>query len=190
MRVVDLSVGIDLLEGACSHEEGDHNHDHGVDPHIWLSPKTVLTVIENSAQALIHFDPACKELITTRKDSMMQVVDDLDQRFTKRISELKNKKFVIFHPALTYLANDYGMEQIPMELDGKSPSPVHLKNLVDRVKAENIPVIFIQKEFDKENAQQLSLDTGAKVVEIDPLEANWFNQMETILLKLQELDRS
>ena len=39
--------------------------------------------------------------------------------------------FMIYHPALSYFARDYGLHQIPIEAGGKEPSPAHLKALID-----------------------------------------------------------
>ena len=43
-KVIDLSRGIDLIEGSCSHNDHGHNHAHGVDPHVWTSPKALQTM--------------------------------------------------------------------------------------------------------------------------------------------------
>ena len=51
-KVIDLSHGIDLIEGSCSHSSHGHNHTHGVDPHVWTSPKALQKMATNLS--LIH----------------------------------------------------------------------------------------------------------------------------------------
>ncbi len=194
MHIADLSAGIELMgESEVEHEheqdaKHEDQHDHGIDPHIWLSPKAAKTIVNNTANALIRFDGSCKDLIRQKQDSLIAQIDILDQEFTATISLLANRKFLIFHPALTYLARDYDLEQISMELEGKEPSVAHFKEIVDRTKAENIKVIFIQKEFETRNAEQMAQETGARIIQIDPLEENWMKQMKELLIKLKDLD--
>ncbi len=193
LTIVDLSAGIDLIEGTEEEEEdhsnaGHEEHHHGVDPHIWFSPKTVRKVVENTAAALIRYDQACEQLILKNKEQLLARIDHIDQAMMETVAQLKNRKFVIFHPAMSYLAQDYGLEQISLELEGKEPSVAHFKSVIDQVVAEKIPIIFIQKEFDIAKAQELASETGIKIVQIDPLAEDWFEQMNFVLLSLKDLD--
>ena len=94
--------------------------------------------------------------------------------------KMENKKFIIFHPSLTYLARDYGLEQIPMEYEGKEPSAAYMKELIDKAKSENIKIVFIQKEFDQDNARQISKDLDARLIQVDPLAEDWEKQMRDL----------
>lgn len=75
---------------------------------------------------------------------------------------------MIYHPALSYFARDYGLHQIPIEAGGKEPSPAHLKALIDTCSSENVHVIFVQPEFDRRNAELIAQQTGTRVVDINP----------------------
>jgi len=188
LKIIDLSAGIALIESAhdhgdhSDHEGHDHGHDHdGIDPHIWMSPKTAMKIAENTAAAIIKYDPACKDLIRANLDSLKTDILDMDRQMEDVAANLTNKKFIIYHPALTYLARDYGLEQISMEYEGKEPSAAYMKKLVDRAKNENIKLIFIQKEFDQERAKQISKDLDAKLIQIDPLAEDWAGQMKQVI---------
>jgi len=183
LKIVDLSAGIKLLG-----EEEDHGHNHGIDPHVWMSPKQARQIVVNTAGALSMFDGACKDLIALKRDSLLEVIDDLDQQYTEALAPIQNRKFIIFHPALSYLANDYQFEQIAMEFEGKEPSPAYFKNIVDRATKEEIGILFIQKEFDIENARQMAREIGAELIQIDPLAEDWYAQMIDILDKLKKLN--
>ena len=192
LKVIDLSAGIDLITGEemeSGHEEGHdhgpgdaHDHDHsGIDPHIWMSPKSAAIMVDQMAKAINRYEPACQDLVLANLSSLLERIDVLDRRMDSVASQLKNKKFIIFHPALTYLARDYGLEQIPMEFGGKEPSASYMKKIIDRAKAENINTVFIQKEFDQNNARQIARELDARLIQIDPLAADWEAQMkETI----------
>ncbi len=191
MKIIDLSAGIHLLGGEEEDDDKhghDHDHAHGIDPHIWMSPKQAKQIVKNTANALVKYDEASKNLVIHNRDSLLNVIDELDKQFSNALEPIQNRKFIIFHPALTYLANDYQMEQIAMELKGKEPSPAYFKSIVDRAKDENIALLFIQKEFDIENARQMAHEVGAELIQIDPLAENWYSQMVDILEKLKKLN--
>ena len=95
-----------------------------------------------------------------------------------------SRKLIHFHPTLGYYARQFKLKQIPLELDGKEPSPKHMKYIVDLARNENIKVIFIQKEFDSENALQLSREIDGEVMVIDPLDYSWEKQMHDITDKI------
>ncbi len=189
LKIIDLSAGIDLIQGdeeVDGHEEDKpgkrHVHDHGgIDPHIWMSPKSAVILAENTANAIIRFDPVCQDLIRQNLAVFIEKINALDQDLEAISKKLKNKKFIIFHPALTYLARDYGLEQIPMEFEGKEPSAAYMKQLIDLAKAENISRVFIQKEFDQAKAQQITKDLNAKLIQIDPLAEDWEGQMRELI---------
>ena len=61
---------------------------------------------------------------------------DLDNRTARRIEESGIRMFVIYHPALTYFARDYGLQQIAIEDEGKEPSARHLARLIEQARAQ------------------------------------------------------
>ena len=184
MKIIDLATGCSLIQGEESEEEhAAHGHDHshaGIDPHIWMSPKSALILAENTAKAITRFDPACQDLIQQNLDSLKAIISELDRDFQAMTDKMENKKFIIFHPSLTYLARDYGLEQIPMEYEGKEPSAAYMKELIDKAKSENIKIVFIQKEFDQDNARQISKDLDARLIQVDPLAEDWEKQMRDL----------
>ena len=80
---------------------------------------------------------------------------------------------MIYHPNLAYIARDYGLEEIPVEFEGKEPSPSRMRELIDRARKENLRTIFVQREYDTKNAKAIAGEIGARVILIDPLSENW-----------------
>ncbi len=179
MKVVDLSDGSALIRGEES-VHGDHVHEGGVDPHIWMSPREVLRFLPALKAAMVSSWPSLSDSINARYVELVSEVQQRDETLQNLCRELTSRKFMIFHPALTYLARDYGLEQLSMEYEGKEPSPQALKNLIDEARAENIKLLFIQEEFDKRNAQLVSEETGAHLEVINPLSYDWFGNMDHI----------
>ena len=84
---------------------------------------------------------------------------------------------MIYHPALSYFARDFDLEQISIEEEGKEPTPGHLKKLIQECMKKNIHVIFIQPEFDKKNAEVIAEQTKSKIIPINPLTYHWHDEM-------------
>lgn len=175
----------------CDHEHGeecDHDHQHGetcshghhhgpVDPHTWSSPKQMKLIVRNMCKALIAVDPANEAVYKKNLSALEKEIAVTDSILTDLFAKATSKSFIIYHPALTYLARDYGLTQYCMEADGKEPSPSQLQFLSTIAKNSGIKVVFIQEEFDKKNAETIAKETGAKLVSIDPLSYQWSEEL-------------
>ena len=212
MVIFDNSHGIQLLESEheCSHGAAadehihtaecnhDHDHDHAEehshaeihshedgDPHIWTSPRNAKIIASNMLKAFITLDPENEEFFKENYNSLIREIEAVDDSITGMLSSTNGKSFVIYHPSLTYFANDYGLNQISIENLGKEPSAMYLKTLVDSIRTNGTKVFFIQKEFDTKNAEILAREVNGKIVQIDPLNENWSEEMINIAKELK-----
>jgi zinc transport system substrate-binding protein len=177
MKIIDLSRGIDLIQEA-GPEEDHHGHSHGgTDPHIWMSARNAKIISTNIFNELVLLFPEEKEAMEQRFLEFNRELDSLHRSISLRLKEVKERSFLIYHPALTYFARDYNLHQYPIELEGKTPSPAHLKVLTDLSKEKAIQTIFIQSQFDQRNAEILAGEIGAKIIQFNPLDEAWNKQM-------------
>lgn len=175
----DTSIGVNLIHQQCSHnyeEESQASHNHGVEPHIWNSPDNAKIIAENICKALCEIDEKNSEFYTHRTDSLYDIINKTGQEIQVLMPNA-DKTFLIYHPALTYFARDYGLEQISIEEGGKEPSPAHLQNLIRTCKEKKARIIFVQEEFDKRNAELIADELNVKVIPINPLNYNWQEEM-------------
>lgn len=179
MKEVNLSEGVELIRGP-EIDHGDHVHEGGIDPHIWMSPAVMLSLLPAISSSIIDVYPHLKGTVEENYPLLAGEVEAIHNDFKRLGQELPRRSFMIFHPALTYLARDYGFEQIAMEHEGKEPSPRYLSRLVSKARDESIPVIFIQQEYDVRSAQLISQETGAAVVPINPLAYDWMASMDEL----------
>ncbi|WP_282036218.1 metal ABC transporter solute-binding protein, Zn/Mn family [Saccharicrinis aurantiacus] len=178
--IADVSEGVQLIKGeAVVH--GDHVHEGGIDPHIWTSPRTMLTVITNTKDALVKHFPEHSALIEKNYPTLLEKVKALDLKFTESFKPHEGSKFLIFHPAYTYLAQDYNLEQISIENDGKEPSVKWLQTIIEKAKANNINAIFIQKEFDSRNAELVAKELDIDIISVNPLAEDWITEINNTL---------
>lgn len=182
LQVFDTSHGIDLILQEGLHEESHADepyHIHsGPEPHVWNSPANARIIATNILKALCTLDNPHRDDYLARYDSLCTVIDRTDSLCRQMLSQPgADHAFMIYHPALSYFARDYGLLQFSIEAEGKEPSPAHLKELINACKQEDIHVIFVQPEFDRRNAELIARQTGTRVVDINPLAYDWEAEM-------------
>lgn len=185
MKVYDVSKGIELISGSQSHNhETSHKHDQtgetGTDPHMWMSPKNVKIIASNILNSLSELYPSDTGFFLENYKTFLAEVDSIDNLFSRDSSQLKGLNFIIYHPALGYLARDYGMEQIVLQFEGKEPPPAHIKEIIDISREKNIRTVFVQKQFSIDNSRSLAKEINAEIIPIDPMDEDWKEQMITI----------
>ncbi|WP_457606551.1 metal ABC transporter solute-binding protein, Zn/Mn family [Nitratifractor sp.] len=189
MKIVDLSAPIQkvpmqgaLHDGQAGEKLSAHEEDH-LDPHIWTSPANVKIMAKEIYKTLASLDPSHRDLYHTRLESFLQSVDRLDRTIRRRLSSLPpHTPFMVFHPAWGYFAREYGLHQIPVEVEGKSPRPRQLMRLIDAARREKVRAIFTQPEFSDKSARLIARELGIPVVRISPLAPDW----EANLLRLTD----
>ena len=183
MKVFDTSRGVDFIRGE-GHWHGDHFHEGGVEPHIWNSTRNAIIIAENIYEALCELDAIHQEEYKNRLDSLKETIAQTDANVCTFL-ENADSTFLIYHPALSYFARDYGLKQISIEENGKEPSPAQLKSLIETCRKEKAHVIFVQQEFDQRNAQLIADELDVNVVPINPLSYNWDEEMVRVAQALK-----
>lgn len=192
-RIADLSHGIELIAGSCSHSHHDHNHNgcnhnhlnHGIDPHIWSSPVALKVMAQNAFSTISAAYPDSAKYKTNYELLVMQL-DTLDSAVRGICEGARIRRFIIYHPALTYLARDYGLEQISVEHEGKEPSAKRLADIINTARTEGIKRIFYQSTYPRSTVEVIAEDIGAEPVEIDPLREDIFVNIEEMTRLITE----
>lgn len=189
-QIINLSQGIELIAGTCSHvhhhEGRTHDcHHHGVDPHIWCSPKSLSRMAENAYNAIVVEMPDSTKY-GERYTTLCIKLLDLNTEIAEICSKGKRNTFIIYHPALTYLARDYGLTQISVEHEGKEPSAKHLAHIIEQARTEGVKHIFYQSEFPASSVEIICKDINANAMEINPLEENVIDNIRKIASLITE----
>lgn len=175
-RIINLSEGIELMEGCCSH--GHHHHKHGIDPHIWTSPRALQTMVRNIESSL----PVDSVKYSVAADKLLNKLSELDSLCNSSIADSGVDAIMIYHPAFTYYARDYGIEQISVEHDGKEPSPRQLTSLVDKARNHGITKLLIQPQYGKDKLRSMALECDAEIIEVDPLSDDIMAEIERVTM--------
>lgn len=178
-KVVDLSRGIELIAGTCSHGSHGHTHTHGIDPHVWTSPRALQKMAENAYEAIREAYPDSVKYETNYR-LLQQELKALDERTAARIAASDVEYFIIYHPALTYYARDYGLRQIAIEADGKEPSAKQLTQLIRQAREDGVRRILYQSQFPASAVEVIARDIDAEYAEVDPLREDVIANIEEI----------
>lgn len=197
LRMVDLNEGITLRRLGGHHEHADHNAEHEehthseamkrhLDPHVWLSPPALKIQSRNIAQALKEVDPDNATAYETHLNELVQDIDRLHSRLQKSLAAYKGRTFYVFHPAFGYFARAYGLDQRAVQVEGKSPTPRQLQELIQMARDENVRIIFVQPQFESRSAEAVAEAIDGAVVPLDPLARDVLSNLEKIARQVED----
>jgi len=155
----------------------------GKDPHIWLSPPLVKIQTRTIMEALKDMDPANGSEYEANYRKFISEIDELNGQLKQTFSGKKDLQFLVFHPAWGYFAHAYGLEQLPVEIEGKDPKPAQLQQLIKHARGKGIKIIFVQPEFSTQSAEVVAKEIGGQVVFANPLAEDWMSNLREVARK-------
>ena len=186
MLVADVTEGIarrpiDRIGG------GESGKRAGLaDPHVWASPPLAKRMAARIRDTLIALDPAHKGDYERNYARLAAELDALDTGIRDRLSPLKHRAFMTFHPAWGYFADTYDLRQIPIESAGKEPGPRTLLHVIEEAKRLGIKVIFVEPQFSRSSAEMVAQEIGGRVVAVDPLAEDYVGNMRKVAAAFAE----
>lgn len=180
LKIVDTRKGIKLR---CFQRSG---LSQVPDPHIWLDPKLVMIQADNICEALVQLDPDHERVYRANLKAFHADLIHVDAKIDQMLTPLRGSKFYVFHPAFGYFGDSYGLIQVAVEIEGKTPTAKQLTNIIKRAGKDNVKVIFVQKQFARKEAQTLAEAIGGTAVPIDPLARDYLENLEHIASNLKK----
>ncbi len=163
------------------HHEGEEEivieDGEGVDPHIWLSPKRAILMVQEMAKQLGIIDPENKLIYEENAIKYIEEINKVDSEINKLTSQLEQKSFLIYHGSYTYFAHDYNLEMIAIEIEGKQATASDLQNVIDIAREKNIKTIFYQEEFDDQQANTIAYEIDGSVIKVSPLSPDYLDSL-------------
>lgn len=156
------------------------------DPHIWMSPILVTHILPFLSDFLDNFYPEDSLLFKEKTESLVKKIKTQQDSLAALFVKKGIKEFYVYHPSWGYFAQDFNLTQYAIESHGHDPGPEHLVNLVERIQHSENKKIIIQKGFSTKAAEVLAKETGARIVEADPLAYDWFESIQTMSTLLLE----
>ena len=147
-----------------NHEE-EHNHNV-IDEHVWTSPKNAILIVQEITKILCEKDLQNAEFYNSNSQKYIEELEKLDNTFREVVSN-SSKKTMIFGDRFPfrYFANEYGLDYYAA-FSGCSTeteaSPKTIAFLIDKVKENNINVVFTIEFSNGKIADSIVDSTGAK----------------------------
>lgn len=173
VMIVDLSKNITLDEVEDhdhdhEDEESDDDHVHSYDPHIWTNPLNAKVMVEDIKVALCEVDKTNAMTFENNAKEYLASLDQLDQDIRDMVKEAKRNEVVFggrfaFH----YFFEEYGLDYVSAYDSCSSetePSAKVIATIIDKVKEDEIPVIFYEELANPKVAESIASATGAKTL--------------------------
>jgi ABC-type Zn uptake system ZnuABC Zn-binding protein ZnuA len=187
LKIIELGAKIPedkLCEGSCCHDHGDgepHDHSHGKDPHIWLSPDYAILMVEGIRDELKTADPAHAANYDRRATEYIAKLKKLKDDGLAMLKDKKDRKLVTFHDSMAYFAKSFNLDIVGVvqKNPGSEPNDQQLKKLIAICSNPENPVrvICTEPQYSNSNAGTELVKTlqhkgvaDAVLVELDPLE--------------------
>jgi zinc transport system substrate-binding protein len=209
MAVLDLRDGLTLrpmeahvhedgsVHGEASHDddhghadaehEHDHDHDHdaadprrSMDAHVWTSPPLVRQMAVAIRDALTRLDPDGAPVYAANQAAFDAELAALDRELSELLAPLERRSFLVYHPAWGYFADAYGLEQVPIEHEGKAPGARRLASLIEQARAADTRVIFVQPQFDQRAAERVATAIGGRGETVNPLAEDYADNLRRV----------
>lgn len=157
-----------LHEDESEEAEHEEDHVHSYDPHIWTNPLNAKIMVEDIKTALSEVDKANKMTYENNAKEYFASLDQLDQDIREVVKQAKRDEVVFggrfaFH----YFFEEYGLDYVSAYDSCSSetePSAKVIATIIDKVKEDQIPVIFYEEFANPKVAESIANATGAKTL--------------------------
>ena len=156
------------------HDDHDEHKHEGLDPHVWLSPENVKVLAKNILDGLVAIDRGNEAYYKANYKKFISKIEKTDKTIKNILKDTpEDSTFMVFHPAWGYFAHVYELEQVSIEVEGKSPKPKQIAHIIEEAKEEKVKAIFTAPEFSDNVANQIAKELNIKVIKVSPLSPNW-----------------
>lgn len=200
-KALTLSDGIEPLY---SHHSHHHEHDHEdedndsetVNPHIWLSIKNAIKMMNSIFNKMVLIDENNKAYYEANYLKNKELFEALDTKYREELQNRKTNYIATTHEAFGYLCKDYGLEEIAIMgiTNADSPTASELAKITDELKNKEIKVIFGEAGESSSFSDAIASSLKIKRSSLNTIEAlndltqneDYLSLMEFNLISLKE----
>lgn len=177
----------ELVAGDFEHEHADDDHadedradedradvpasDDDVNPHVWLDPGHMRTIVGAIAARLSELVPARADGIAERATAYLAELDALDAEIARMLAPLAGEPFVPFHDAWPYFASHFGLDLV-IEIEpfpGREPTARELAQAIDAIDRAGATAVFSEVQLSERPARVLADEAGVRLGVLDPI---------------------
>jgi ABC-type Zn uptake system ZnuABC Zn-binding protein ZnuA len=147
---------------------GSDLHSNSTDPHAWMSAANGLIYIDNIYQELVKIiDINDRQKLKNQYNAFRSKIENLDAYITEQIKTIPIEKRILItsHDAFQYFGRAYGLRLlstmgISTESDIRTSD---LYKIIDEIKKNKVPAIFIENTLNPKVINQIANDTGVAI---------------------------
>ena len=150
------------------------------DPHIWLSVKRAIKIVEIMRDKVVSLDSENAEFYVKNANEYVTKLNALHDELTTKFNAIENSKktFIAYHPSFNYFANEYGLTAYALEKNGHEATAKDLAEMVIFAKNNGIKNVFYQAETDSSQAISFANEIGGTAIKLSPLSANYIENLK------------
>jgi zinc transport system substrate-binding protein len=175
---------VDLRQTAVARAGGDGLP--GSDPHVWTSPRLLAEQGAIVGETLARLDPEHRASYHEGVRELHRELEILDAELATMLAPYRGRPFFVFHPSWGPLANDYGLRQISIEVEGKEPTDRDLARFQELARAERPRLLFYDAQVPRRVAGAVASALGASPALLDPLAPDVPANLRRVAAKLVE----
>lgn len=157
--------------------DDDDSHSEGIDRHTWLGFEPAKILSAHILEALILIDPAGEDAYNANFEALINDINNVRTSLRSELAPLKGSSVYVYHPSFGYFLDEFGIRQEAVETGGKEPGPRELARLISEMKQKKVAAIFVQAQFPVNAAETVAHATGAQLISLDPLSAEWLDNI-------------
>ncbi len=181
MEIINMMSLVDVVEeeivegmeeeeedGADEEETGDGDEETEYDEHVWTSIDNAQIISQAIADAFCEKDEANSSFYRVNCEKYLSELSDLKKSFNSAVNSMENKTIVFGDRfPLRYFADEFGLDYyaaFPGCAEQSEPSAGTVAFLIEKVREEEIPVVFYLELSNGKIAETIAESTGAKTM--------------------------
>lgn len=138
-------------------------------PHLWTNPIYALKYAEIVRDKLVERDPDNADAYRSNYDAFAARITDLDEAIKATTASIpaENRELLTYHDSFAYFAPRYGFSVIGaiQPADFSEPSAQEVANLIEQLRAEQVPAVFGSEVFPSPVLDQIGREAGVSYVD-------------------------
>ncbi len=173
------TLNIELNKSVNEHYPDLFDGEHR-DPHIWLSIKRAKIIVNKIAEEMSVIDNDNADFYKQNSAVFIKELDSLETEIRNIFKTKVNRKFIVFHPAFNYFAEDFKLHSYALEDHGKETTAKNLSAMIDFAKKENIKTVFYQAEVSAKMPETFANEISGNAIKLYPLAYNYTENLKSI----------
>lgn len=150
--------------------QSDLDPKEDVNPHVWVSVTLAMAQVREIGHQLSKLDPEHAERYSLNTEAYVEKLNDLKKSMHQSLDSLHKPPIITFHEAFDYFAREFHLT-IAAVLErepGSEPSAKELKELIQLIWDQQIPLLFVEPQYPQRIAQIIVNETGIGIFTLDP----------------------